>query len=468
MADLRESLLVHRRQVAQVRTYLTWQVSLVAVGCIVFMADLVLIVIEPSKPVARLVLAVAVMVWSITPLVRWRHSTWIKRLSAVAGIVFTADLVMRVTEPTRFAVGGLIVFVIVILTWSVLWFALPLARWRHLTWTKRLAAIGGIAFTTGVLIIVIGPSKPRPVAGFLVLAVAIVIWSVLPLGRWRRWTWTKRLAAVAVIMFVVLAVVAFAIGLFTQAEPVYLEETAGWTTWALLYLALLSYVGASLSRTTAPPATWALIVLGIVFLYNFPPLLAFLSTNGNVNFAHLVLQQFNAGISWLSLSLGFLQYLLLASVPVLLIVLPETLRRRLAGVEKPTTVETLLLSQLTIGAALATGLYAVTLHFAKGPLDKLSVNQLTFATIAVVVLLSPFYKYIVTACWRYGIAAVFSPNNWVAKQQELVKLLRKAFTVPVESATSDGSASHAPRPPGTETDTTTGSPTAHTTSDLSV
>lgn len=411
-------------------------------GCIASASDAVLILIEPAGPVVDLVLAVAIIIWSIPPLVRWRHLIWTKRLTVVAGIVFTADLVWRFVEPTGFAVVRTLMVLIAVLTCSAVWFVLPLARWRQLIWTKRLAAIGGIALATGLVILLTGPSKP----GLLILAMATLIWSALPLARWRRWTWPKRLTAVAAILFLMLALTEFATGLFTQADQAYFAETAGWSIWALLYLAFLSYLGASLSRITAPSVTWVLIILGIVFLYIFPPLLAFLATNGNADFAHLVVQQFNVGIRWPSFLLSCLQYLLLTSVPILLIVLPETLRRRLSGVQTPTTVETLLLSQLTIGATLATGLYAITLHFAKGPLEKLGVDQLVFAAIAVVVLVGPFYRYIVTACWKHGIADVFNPRSWRAKQDEQVKFLRKAFIL--SESRSDRSTSPAPTPPG--------------------
>jgi hypothetical protein len=131
----------------------------------------------------------------------------------------------------------------------------------------------------------------------------------------------------------------------------------------------------------------------LFFFIASPPLLAFLATNGRASFAHLLLQQFNAGLNWLSFWLG-----------------------------------------------------------------RVSANQLAFAALAVVVLLNPFYKFIVTACRKHGIADVFDPRNWLTKQKELVKLLREAFAVPIEDVTPDGSANHATVPPRAEVDTTTSNP----------
>ena len=417
-----------------------------AVGSIASTASLVEINIDPSGPVADLILAVAILTWSVPPLVRWRRLTWTKRLAAVGGIVFTAGLMMRFIEPTKLVVGGRILLIVAILIWSVLWCVLPLIRWRRLTWTKRLAAVGGIVFTAGLISLI----ESTKLVGFPILAVAISIWSVLPLVRWRRLAWAKRLLAVAATVFGATGAVA----LFSQTDPVSLLNIVGLIIWALLYLALLSYFGTMLSRATASPVAWVLIALGVIFLYSFPPLLAFLATNGGASFAHLLLQQVNAGLNWL----GILQNLLLILVPVLLIVLPEILRRKLVGAEKSATLETLLPNQLAFAAALATGLYAITLHFAKGPLAKVSANQLAFAALAVVVLLNPFYKFIVTACWKHGIADVFDPRNWLTKQKELVKLLREAFAVPIEDVTPDGSANHATVPPRAEVDTTTSNP----------
>jgi hypothetical protein len=109
----------------------------------------------------------------------------------------------------------------------------------------------------------------------------------------------------------------------------------------------------------------------------------------------------------------------------------------LADAEKSRTVEELLPVQLAFSAALATGIYAVTLHFDNGPLASISVNQLAFAALAVAVLLYPVYRYMATACWKRGIADVFSPGSVIARQKELARVLRKSFDTPIGNATLD-------------------------------
>jgi hypothetical protein len=273
---------------------------------------------------------------------------------------------------------------------------------------------------------------------------------VLPLIRWRRLTWAERLLAVAATLFMM----AVALGLAVHADQAFLGGIVGWIITILIYLAVLAYFGTQLSRVTAAAATRLIIALGIIFLYGFPPLLAFLATNGGSNFPSLLLQQFNSGDGWLSI----IQLILQALVPLLLIVLPEILRRRLAYAERSKTVDELLPIQLTFAAVLATGLYAVTLHFANGPLAKISINQLAFAILAVAVLLSPFYRYIATVCWERGIADVFNPGNWVNQQQELAKLLRKAFARSTENVLPDGLPNDSTISPETEIDMSTSGP----------
>jgi hypothetical protein len=443
MASRRESLLAPALRAVQVPEYLTWQVWLVVMAGIALLN----ITVKPSGPVTDLILPIAIMIWSIVPLVQWRQLTWSKRLAAISGTVFAADLMAGFIVPSGFDVGRRIVIAAVILAWSALWLVLPPSRWRHLTWTKWLLAIGCTVMIAGLVLAVIEPSS------LLILIVAVVIFSALLSAERHHRTWPMRLLAVAAFLFLLWVVVTILTESFTHSQQVHITSIAATLIWYTSSLSALLYLLARRYRITAPPMTWALVIIGILFLDSFPPLLAFLSTNGNANFGNLVLQGFELQSSLL----GSAQFLLLISVPVLLILVPQILRGRLAGAEKSTAVEALLLSQLTIVAALATALYAITLHFAKGPLNKLSANQLVFAAIAVAILLGPFYKSIVTACWKHGIADTFNLGNWLARQAELFQLLQKAATAAIESKKPADSASHASAPSGTEADTITSS-----------
>ena len=412
-----------RVKAIQVRGEPTWPVYVDALVGVILAVGLVFIYFEPASPATRILFAVAASAWSAATLIRWRRVTWAKRTAALGCAVFIVSQLLLIGLTN--SVAGRLFLAAAILIWSTI----PLIQRRRTTLTGRLVAVSGFVFTAGLILFFFGSSGR--VVGHYFLSTAIFALSVLPAILWWRQTWTKRILAVSATIFLMIGGVDFLVGSPQNS----LANVASWTIVVLLDLAILLFFGAQVSRVTALSATRVLVALTVVFLFCFPPLLAFLATNGGVDFIHILLQEFNSKYSWL----GIVQYLLQASVPILLIVFPEMVRRRLPGNGKSARVYELVPVQLASVAALATGLYALTLHFAHGPLAKVSANQLAFATIAVVVLLSPIYRYIAKACWERGIAEVFDPGDWLSRQKELIKIFRTAFDESAGSGKLDSS-----------------------------
>lgn len=67
---------------------------------------------------------------------------------------------------------------------------------------------------------------------------------------------------------------------------------------------------------------------------------------------------------------------------------------------------------LTGMAAALSGAYIVLLHFGGGALARSSLGVLSVAAFVLAALLVPFYKAVVSACWRSGVTHVFDPVEW--------------------------------------------------------
>ena len=108
------------------------------------------------------------------------------------------------------------------------------------------------------------------------------------------------------------------------------------------------------------------------------------------------------------------------AVPVLVVVIPEALRRRLSWDGAPERARELLSAWLAVGAATVTWLYIFLLRFGGQALSgKQPFNTLALAALAIGVaaFLTPFYRFVARSCWKYGIGIVFDPGPQGAWRQ---------------------------------------------------
>jgi cytochrome bd-type quinol oxidase subunit 2 len=136
---------------------------------------------------------------------------------------------------------------------------------------------------------------------------------------------------------------------------------------------------------------------------------------------------------------GSLQSLLIISVPVLLVTLPNSLRNHLAWQSSSELAQKSIPSLLAAGATVTTGIFVVTLSFNAGPLANLNPGQVTIAALGVVVVLVPFYRWTAKVCWEPGIAALIDPQRWRSNwAQVLSELKRGDQAAEVETTEQDG------------------------------
>lgn len=194
-----------------------------------------------------------------------------------------------------------------------------------------------------------------------------------------------------------------AVGLAIICSSFIVHETVGSVLW--------------LSRATSRTTTWLLILSLVGFIFLFPSFVIFLATNGNT--AVLPASR-NTGI-------GILSNLLLAFIPLLLVGLPEILRRMLSLDGISDSTKRLLPGWLAVVAALITALYVLLLHFFSGPLVNVPLGPLCAALLAALALLTPFYRLIAAACWERGVMDIVHLTHWRTSQRLMLSELRTAW-----------------------------------------
>jgi hypothetical protein len=194
-----------------------------------------------------------------------------------------------------------------------------------------------------------------------------------------------------------------AVGLVIICSSILVHETVGSVVW--------------LSRATSRTTTWLLILSLVGFIFLFPSFVIFLATNGNT--AVLPVSR-NNGI-------GILSILLLASIPLLLVGVPEILRRMPSLDGASDSTKRLLPGWLAVVAALVTALYVLLLHFFSGPLVNVPLGPLCAALLAALALLTPFYKLIAVACWERGVMDIVHLTHWRTSQRLMFSELRTAW-----------------------------------------
>jgi hypothetical protein len=271
---------------------------------------------------------------------------------------------------------------------------------------------------------------------FLIGIAGVLVWLASVLSRWQHLSWAVRLVTIDGILLVTYLAIVTVLGVFIHKQ-ISMRSTsiASWVIVYMLFLAGLASIERLLAKVTATPAARVIVLLAVAFSYLFPSILVFLATNGDVNTFKLALFFPTAHLSWPELLGG----LLLATVPVLLIIVPELLRGNLGAINvstHPTDIgreelKDMATKGLAAVTAVASGLYVLTLHFHGGPLAHRPVKQLLFASLAIAILLGPFYKSVASVCWKRGVSTAFDPTYWLIRpwvaMKEVGRILFKAI-----------------------------------------
>lgn len=366
----------------------------------------------------------------------WGKLTWVARAAVAGSILALFGLIVYLILPFRPASFPLVT------AGFVLFLAAGLCRsrsnieripkrsraWMWLAWAWWTTAAGTILFAVSFAMAVMSVPRyaflPSRVMGILLillggLAVSRSEICLAPPGSVKRlslkWAWwTATAGAILLATGAVIAIIpggrAAGLSLFAAGFPVTLVFPGG----AYIITEFVTEVSRAVGRAT----TIVLFALLIAFLILFPQILVFLATNGND--AAFVNSFANEGL------IGVSKLVLVTVVPIILIGFPEFLRRSLTWNQASKLTRGLFPRWLAASAAVATGTYALLLHFSKGPLAEVSVGPLTVAVLFAVALFMPFYGSIATACWQHGVMDVVRLKYWRTDQLEMVREIRAA------------------------------------------
>ncbi len=156
---------------------------------------------------------------------------------------------------------------------------------------------------------------------------------------------------------------------------------------------------------------WRVSVTTVVFSLGLPVIFVFLATSGGSRSA--VLAMFLGAPGHVRTHYGLLpdtlsEIVCLLGIPLLVVAMPQFLHshRRVWRESSPVP------AWLAGFAAVFTAVYILTLHFGFGGLAKTPVGALSVAAFGTGVLLAPFYRIVISACWESGIVVVFDPVRW--------------------------------------------------------
>jgi hypothetical protein len=85
-----------------------------------------------------------------------------------------------------------------------------------------------------------------------------------------------------------------------------------------------------------------------------------------------------------------------------------------------------LLGVIVWTAAILTGVNILMLHFLGGPLRSVNTAAFAVGIIFTVVFAVPVYRFLAAACWKYGVAGMFSPNRMIERWRKMLPELQAA------------------------------------------
>ena len=230
----------------------------------------------------------------------------------------------------------------------------------------------------------------------------------LPLRLW-GWVWKRGWRRRIAIAGVAVIAVGILIGIWLMQTGV----VVGAAGWVVVGVAFVWFLLASVKKALHGARNSVLAVVSasaVVFLAGFPLLVVMLSTaSGGASAAFVALVR-NHGSTSTAAQAGTV---CAAAVPVLVVVLPEIVRRRLSWCDAPIGARETLPVWLATAAAFATWSYIFLLRFGGQALSgrqPFTTPQLAAIAVGVAGLLAPYYLFIARSCWKYGIAIVFDPG----------------------------------------------------------
>lgn len=181
--------------------------------------------------------------------------------------------------------------------------------------------------------------------------------------------------------------------------------------------------------------SWPAIIIGvgiIVFYYLLPPFLVYLATSGSGS-------AFRATFAVVARP-NFISYgaeALVGAVPLLLFACPAILRAKEGWRTAPESQRKIVLGWLAVAASFATGLYAILLHFDRGPLWQVPLGQLCVAVLFAVLVLVPVYKSIAKVFSERSIIEVCDPARFSNRQKEAARMVLDAFHIKPRAKASE-------------------------------
>ena len=184
------------------------------------------------------------------------------------------------------------------------------------------------------------------------------------------------------------------------------------------------------------PGAPGLVVIALIYL--LPSLLVFLASGGSTKAFHdaglMGASEFSAGSA-----AGFASQVCLMAAAFSLVIVPQTLHRRVRWDDASGPGGNLLPACLTTLTAMATWLYIFLLHFERGPLAGTSAGVVAVTALGAATLLAPLYGSVVRSFWRLGIVTMVSLAYWRKNLGKLHADFEQAFSQrTARQTTSDG------------------------------
>jgi hypothetical protein len=155
-------------------------------------------------------------------------------------------------------------------------------------------------------------------------------------------------------------------------------------------------------QTIGSSAKWRVSVTTVVFSLGLPASFVVLATSG-VNRSAITAMYTGSSSIW-----DLFEGACLLGIPMLIVAMPEALH----GLGRPWRDSSPVPAWLAGFAALLTAAFILMLHFGGDGLAQSHVGTLAVASFGAAILLAPFYRIVVNACWEDGIAVVFDPVRW--------------------------------------------------------
>jgi hypothetical protein len=193
----------------------------------------------------------------------------------------------------------------------------------------------------------------------------------------------------------------------------------------LIYVIIINIIGYRLSSVLT---TRNLILSAAIafFLIAWPPVLAYLATNGSYGVPLL-----GPGMSGVSESASAL---FLAAVPVFVLYCPDFISRERPWSETKKCLRSFVTWWLSGIATASTMAYGFTLHFSNSSLSHIPLSVVIVTNLIAAIFLRPLYKSIVVACWKWGVADAVMLRSWRAEQKDAWLKFRKDWQEQVMQA----------------------------------